>query len=47
MAVRQRMGTVYPMFIALARMVTFYEEGADMLQIWTLRACSYKTKAEA
>ena len=35
------------LFIALARMVTFYKEGGGMLSVWALRARSYKTKAEA
>ena len=35
------------LFIALARMVTFCKEGGGMLSVWALRACSYKTKAEA
>ena len=34
------------MFIALARMVNFFKEGAVMLQFWALKASSYKTKAE-
>ena len=28
-------------------MVTFCKEGDGMLSVWALRACSYKTKAEA
>ena len=39
--------TVYSLFIALARMVTFCKEGDGMLSVWALRARSYKTKAEA
>ena len=39
--------TVYFLFIALGRMVTFCKEGGGMLSIWTLRARSYKTRAEA
>ena len=35
------------LFIALARMVTFYKEGDGRLSVWALRARSYKTKAEA
>ena len=35
------------LFIALARMVTFYKEGGGMLSVWALRARSYKTRAEA
>ena len=34
------------LFIALARMVTFCKEGDDMLSVWVLRACSYKTKTK-
>ena len=39
--------TVYFLFIALGRMVTFCKEGGGMLLIWALRARSYKTRAEA
>ena len=39
--------TVYFLFIALGRMVTFCKEGDGMLSIWVLRARSYKTRAEA
>ena len=35
------------LFIALARMVTFCKEGGGRLLVWALRACSYKTRAEA
>ena len=35
------------LFIALGRMVTFCKEGGGMISVWALRACSYKTKAEA
>ena len=38
--------TVFFLFIALARMVTFCKEGGDMLSVWALRARSYKTRAE-
>ena len=38
--------TVYFLFIALARMVTFCKEGGGMLSVWALRARSYKAKAE-
>ena len=37
---------VYPMFIALVRMVTFCKEGGVRLSVWALRARSYKTRAE-
>ena len=39
--------TVYFLFIALGRMVTFCKEGGGMLSVWALRARSYKTRAEA
>ena len=39
--------TVYFLFIALGRIVTFCKEGDGMLSVWALRARSYKTKAEA
>ena len=39
--------TVYSLFIALARMVTFCKEGDGRLLVWVLRVRSYKTKAEA
>ena len=35
------------LFIALERMVAFCKEGDGMLSVWTLRARSYKTRAEA
>ena len=35
------------LFIALVRMVTFCKEGDGVILVWALRACSYKTKAEA
>ena len=38
---------VYRLFIALKRMAAFLKEGGVMLTLWALRACSYKTKAEA
>ena len=34
------------LFIALGRMVTFCKEGDGMIQVWVLRARSYKNKAE-
>ena len=35
------------LFIALMRMVTFRMKVVHKLSVWALRACSYKTKAEA
>ena len=34
------------LFIALMRMVTFGMKVVHNLSVWTLRACSYKTRAE-
>ena len=46
-AVRQRPGWFIPVYRLGEDGGLHFNEGADMLLIWLLRARSYKTKAEA